>query len=220
MAEARTSRAGGAWELIARTCAGERVKVLDDGCESAATVCAYGVAYLHRCLPCRNVFFDSWSDLLRIVVVGTLAYAGLIVMLRVSGKRSLSQLNAFDFVVTVALGSVLATVLLSRDIVLAEGLLAFALLLGLQYVITWSSVRSSTVRRLVKADPTLLVHRGRFLDQAMQATRVTEDEVLSAARKAGIASLQDLGAVVLETDGTLSVLSEHPPPEHSTLPPP
>ena len=72
------------------------------------------------------MFFDTWSGLLRIIVVGTLAYAALVVLLRVWGKRTLSRMNAFDFVVTVALGSTLATVLLSRNVALLEGVLTFA----------------------------------------------------------------------------------------------
>ena len=78
------------------------------------------------------MFFDDWFGLLRVMVVGVAAYAALVALLRASGKRTLAKLNAFDFVVTVALGSTLATVLLSKDVALAEGLRAFALLTGLQ----------------------------------------------------------------------------------------
>ncbi len=87
------------------------------------------------------MFFGSWYSLLRILVVGVLAYVALIVLLRVTGKRTLSKMNAFDLVVTVALGSTLATVLLSKDVALADGVVAFALLIGLQFIITWLSVR-------------------------------------------------------------------------------
>ena len=78
------------------------------------------------------MFFDTWSGLGRVLVVGTLAYAAVVVLLRVSGKRTLTKLNAFDLVVTVALGSTLATVLLSKNVALAEGVLAVALLISLQ----------------------------------------------------------------------------------------
>ena len=103
------------------------------------------------------MFFDDWSGLGRVVIVGALAYLGLVAMLRVSGNRTLAQMSAFDFVVTVALGSTLATVLLSRDVSLAEGLTAFALLIGLQYAITWLSVRFPVVEMSVKSEPRLLV---------------------------------------------------------------
>jgi uncharacterized membrane protein YcaP (DUF421 family) len=124
------------------------------------------------------MFFDNWYGLLRPVVVGVAAYAGLIVLLRVTGKRTLSKLNAFDLVVTVALGSTLATALLTNDVALAEGLTGLAVLVLLQLAVTWLSARSALVRRLVRSGPTMLYFRGEFLDRAMRAERVTESEVL------------------------------------------
>ena len=153
------------------------------------------------------MFFDNWLGLLRVLVVGTLAYLALVVLLRVSGKRTLSKMNAFDFVVTVALGSTLATVLLSETVALVEGVTAFVLLIGLQFAITRLSVRSATVRQLSKSEPTLLFHDGRFLEGAMRRERVVRGEVLAAIREQGKGSLDEVAAVVLETDGTFSVVS-------------
>ena len=158
------------------------------------------------------MFFDSWFGLLRVALVGTLAYAALMALLRASGKRTLSKLNAFDLVVTVALGSTLATVLLSKDVALAEGLLAFALLAGLQWAVARLSLRSPRFSRLVKAEPRLLLHRGRFLDGALRDERVTRDEVLAALRSAGVADAAGVAAVVLETDGSLNVVRDAPAP--------
>ncbi|MEW6613031.1 MAG: YetF domain-containing protein [Pseudomonadota bacterium] len=153
-----------------------------------------------------EVFFSGWSALGRVLVVGVSAYVALVVLLRLSGKRTLSKMNAFDLVVTVALGSTLATVLLSKDIALAEGVLAFAVLIFLQLAVTWLSVRSSHVLHFVKAEPALLLHRGRFLRQAMRRERVTEPEIRAAVRAQGIARLEMVEAVVLETDGSFTVV--------------
>lgn len=154
------------------------------------------------------MFFNSWQDIIRTVIVGIFAYIALVLMLRISGKRTLSKMNAFDLVVTVALGSTLATILLSKDVALAEGVAAFATLIGLQYVIAWLSVRSHTIRDWVKSEPTLLLHRGKFLTQMMKVNRVTEDEVRAAVRAQGITAMENVGAVVLETDGSFTVLPE------------
>ena len=154
------------------------------------------------------MFFDSWYGLLRVLVVGILAYTALVLLLRVSGKRTLAKLNAFDLIVTVALGSTLATVLLSKSVALVEGLAAFVLLAGLQYLVAWLSVRSSRFSDLVKSEPTLLLHRGRFLDGALRAQRVTRAEILAALRSSGAAEPGRVAAVVLETDGSLSVIPD------------
>ncbi len=163
------------------------------------------------------MFFDNWFGLLRVLVITPLAYLALITLLRVSGKRTLSKMNAFDFIITVALGSTFATVILSGDVALLEGVTAFFMLIGSQFVITWLSVRSQTVKRLVKSEPSLLFHQGDFLHRAMRRERVTQEEVLAAVREKGQASLGEVGAVVLETDGTFSILSSTSAEARSTL---
>lgn len=154
------------------------------------------------------MFFSDWADLGRVVAVGTLAYAVLIVFLRLSGKRTLTKLNAFDLVVTVALGSTLSSVLLDKSITLAEGAMAFGLLILLQYILTWSSVRWRPFEKAVKSEPTLVFHRGEFLFEAMRRQRITQSEVLSAVRSSGRDNVRGIRAVVLENDGSLSVIAE------------
>ena len=158
------------------------------------------------------VLFDDWTGLARVVIVGVAAYVALIVMLRVSGSRALAKLNAFDLVVTIALGSTLSAVLLSSSVALAEGLTAMAMLLTMQWVVARLSVASARVRRLVRAEPTLVYHHG-FLEGAMRAQRVTAEELRQAARGEGHASVEQVSAIVLESDGSLSVLAEAPPQE-------
>lgn len=152
------------------------------------------------------MFFGGWAELGRTCVVGAGGYVALLVLLRISGKRTLSKMNAFDLIVTVALGSTLGSLLLSKDVSLAQGILAFAVLIGLQFAATWTSVRSATVGELIKARPMLLLYRGELARDAMARERVTEKEVRAAVREHGIDALEDVGAVVLETDGALSVL--------------
>lgn len=152
------------------------------------------------------MLFESWESLLRVLMVGGSAYVALVVMLRLSGKRTLSKMNAFDLVVTVALGSTLATVLLDRSVPLADGVLALGLLVFLQYAITWTSVRSDRFQDLVKAAPTTLVRDGDFLEDNMRAQRVTREEIEAALRQHGVAAVDRARSVTLETDGSLSVV--------------
>lgn len=154
------------------------------------------------------MWFDSWDGIVRVVVVGVAAYAALVVLLRNSGKRSLAKLNAFDLVVTVALGSSLATVLLSKDVAALEGLAAFLVLVGCQYALTWLSVRSPWVRSLLKSEPRVLLWRGEPLPEVLRAERVSLEELESAVRSHGMSGLSEAGAVVLETDGSLNVVRQ------------
>lgn len=152
------------------------------------------------------MLFDSWTPILRTLIVGVLAYLALLLLVRVSGKRTLSKMNAFDLIVTVALGSALANILLAQDVALAQGVAALAVLIALQFLATWLSVRWPAVRRIVKAEPTLLFYRGEFMPGMMTRQRVLEAEVWAAIRESGLGSIDEVHAVVLETDGTFSVI--------------
>ena len=152
------------------------------------------------------MFFAGLEGIWRTLVVGLCAYVALVGVLRITGKRTLSKMNAFDLVVTVALGSTLATVLLSKDVALAEGLTAFVLLAGAQFAVTWTSLRSARFRRWVKSEPRALLRDGRLLRDALRAERVTPDEVEAAIRGAGHADGSRIALVMLETDGSMSVV--------------
>lgn len=156
------------------------------------------------------MFAITLDSFIRIITVGFLAYVGLIIFLRISGKRTLTKLNAFDLVVTVALGSTLATVLLNSSISLLEGMTAFALLIFLQYLFTLLSVHSKWFNNIIKSEPTLLFLDGEFLRNAMKKERIKEIEILQAIRNTGFGSTEKVKAVVLETDGSLSVISSEP----------
>lgn len=151
------------------------------------------------------MWFDSWDSIFRILVHGILGYVTLVLFLRVSGSRTLSKMNAFDFVVTIALGSTFATLVLDTSIPFANGVLALALLIGLQWVVSSVYVRSERFESLVKTTPQLIYWRGDFEHRAMRRERVSESEILAAMR-ANDASAPERIAVVLETDGTLTVM--------------
>jgi uncharacterized membrane protein YcaP (DUF421 family) len=160
--------------------------------------------------------FDSWASLGRTALNGVVAYFALIAFLRISGKRTLAKLNAFDLVVTVALGSTLGAVLTSERLPLANGIVALALLIALQYGVAWTTMRNAWARRVIKSEPVLLLYRGRLIPEALERARIARDEVLAAVRGAGQLRLAEVGAVVLEADGSLSVLPEARAPLDAT----
>lgn len=165
------------------------------------------------------IFFDSWNSLFRTIVIGVLGYTGIVLLLRISGKRTLSKMNMFDFIVTIALGSTLATMLLSQSTTLAQGLAAVATLIGLQFAVTWLSVRFGAFSDLVKAEPQLLFSNGAYLTAAMRRTRVNKAELHAAIRSAAVGSADDVAAMVLETDGTISVIPKARLGDGNALPP-
>lgn len=153
------------------------------------------------------MLFQSWTNVLQVLLSAVLVYPALIVMLRISGKRTLGKMNAFDLVVTVAVGSTLATVLLPSDVTVAGGVVALGILVGLQAAATWLCTRSRRVARLLKSAPTLLLRDGELLNESLRSQRVTEGEIRQAVRSQGLGDLSAVAAVVLEADGTFSVIA-------------
>lgn len=154
------------------------------------------------------MFFDSWKSLLTILISAVFSYVAIVLLLRISGKRTLSKWNAFDFIVTIALGSTLASVILSKDVKLADGVLAMFLLILFQFVITYLSMRFERLDKIIKANPKFLYLDGDFLKENMKQERVPKPEILAAIRASGVSALEDVKAVVLETDGSFSVVEK------------
>lgn len=152
-------------------------------------------------------FFDGWTPIVRTIVVGVSMYVALVVFLRVSGSRSLSKMNAFDFVVTVAIGAAFGSTLTSRGVAFAEALTAFAVLLAMQFVVGWIQTQWPWFKHVVTNPPVLLYFRGTYLDGPMRRQRVVEEDLRTAAREQGVGSMDAVEAIVLESSGEISVVT-------------
>ena len=152
--------------------------------------------------------FNSWSSLSHTLMAGSLGYVIIVFLLRISGKRTLAKWNSFDFVVTIAFGSILAAMLLSKDTSLIQATLGFGILVLCQFIISWIAARSPLVQHLIKAKPALLLYQGQVRHTVLKKERVSEGEVLAAIRSQGIGDMTQVGAVVLETNGSFSVIKK------------
>lgn len=157
----------------------------------------------------EKLFFDSADTLWRVAISAPVLYITVIAYIRLSGKRSTSQMNNFDWIVTVAIGSLVGSGIILKDVALAEVTLAIGLLLAMQYGVTKVVVHSDRAANLVKANPRLLVYEGKLLEKALLEERISEKEVLAAVRENGLHSIKEVRAMVLETDASLSILSRN-----------
>ncbi|OYX65479.1 MAG: hypothetical protein B7Y88_08770 [Sphingomonadales bacterium 32-64-17] len=165
------------------------------------------------------MWFDSWIDIAQIALTSLCIYVLIIGVLLLAGKRSLAKLNVFDLVVTVALGSILASTMILKDISLSEGFVAIGVLVLLQFVVAWLSLRVEWFKRLIRSDARLIFRDGKFLEGAMRDERVTHSEVLAAIRKKGHGKTEEIAAVVLETDGDFSVIAHGRAVDYSAVAP-
>lgn len=146
----------------------------------------------------------SWSELGVVALSMVAAYAAVIIATRIGGLRSFSKMSSFDFAMTVAVGSLMATVAVT-DTSLPAGLMALAVLYAVQIGIATARRRTS-FEKAVDNVPVLLMVNGRFLEKSMQQARVTESDVRAKLREANALSYDQVRAVVLETTGDISVL--------------
>lgn len=164
------------------------------------------------------MFTLNWGDLGRIIVIGILAYIALIVMLRIAGKRTLTQLNAFDLVITVSIGSVFGTVLLDNAISIFDGMAAFFVLIALQWIFSKTTTETNKISHVIKGEASILYFRGQYFQDVMEAERIEKEEIIQAVRMQGKESLDEVEAVILESNGQFSVLSKSSEDGSSTIP--
>lgn len=152
------------------------------------------------------LFFDSSQTLLRIVISSIVVYVSIVLFHKVSGKRSTSQLNNFDWVVTVMIGSIGASTIVLKNVPLIEGMASIATLLTLQYLVTKYSALSSEFASVIISEPRVVFYQGQFLPDAMRKERLTRQEIECAMRSEGIHDFEEVAAVVFESDAKLTVV--------------
>lgn len=151
-------------------------------------------------------WIKSWNDVADTMLSAVLFYALIVVAVRLFGKRSTAQLNNFDWIINVTVGSLAASGILLDSVPASRATAAILVLMVLQFVMTWLVLRFPAASKIVKASPTLLMHKGEFIEDAMKHTRITHEEICSALRAHGIADLDGASWVILETDGRLTVI--------------
>lgn len=164
----------------------------------------------------QELFFKGWESLLHIVICSVVSYLALFAFIRISGKRTMSKLTAFDFVVSVTLGSTLSWMILAQ-VSVAEGIVAVMVIVGLQYLLAKLARESPVLETVINSQPTLLFYNGWFLDETLKKECVTEEEIYAAVRKFRIESMDDVRAVVMELNGELTVVQRGKIRDHTSL---
>jgi uncharacterized membrane protein YcaP (DUF421 family) len=161
------------------------------------------------------ILFDNIDKLGRIVLTTITLYVLIVLITKASGKRSTSQLNNFDWIVTVMIGSLGASTILLKDIPIVEGFSSILVLYLLQFLVTKYASISPQFSSVILSDPRIVFYQGQFLPDAMRAERLTRQEMESAMRAEGINSFDDVEAIVFESDAKLSVIPKPSPTDTS-----
>lgn len=153
------------------------------------------------------MFFQGWNTVYKTIILSILTYIAIITILRLSGKRTLSSFNAFDFLITVTIGSISSSTILSNNTKFIDGISAIITLVILQYIVAKISVYSKTFSKVIKADPTLLYYDGQYIDENLKKMRVSKDDILQEVRINSGVTLSEVHSVILEANGKLAVVT-------------
>ncbi len=154
------------------------------------------------------LFFDSVDKLGRIILTAVMVYILIVLTTKVSGKRSTSQLNNFDWIVTVMIGSLGASTILLENIPFIEGGASILVLYALQFAVTKYASISPQFSNVILSEPRIVFYQGQYLPEAMRDERLTRQELECAMRSEGIHSLDDIEAIVFESDAKLTIITK------------
>jgi uncharacterized membrane protein YcaP (DUF421 family) len=163
----------------------------------------------------EGLIFSNTESILRVVFSAPLLYLFLIFITNLMGKRTTGQMNNFDWALTVGMGALLATPLTTKEISVLDGITGIVMYMLLQYIATKLAVHYEFARKAIKLTPSLLLYQGEFMETIMKKERVMAEEVYAAIRAEGYDSKACIHAVVLETDGRLSVITKNEEGEES-----
>lgn len=156
----------------------------------------------------EKLFDITWDSAALIAFSALGIYISVIVMTRICGKRSFSKMSSFDFAMTVAVGSIIATTVLSQSVSMLQGITGLIVVYLLQIGAALAR-RNQNVRQIMDNSPLLLMDGGTVLEDNLRKARVTRGDLRSKLREANVTRLSQVRAVVFETTGDISVLHEN-----------
>src|SRR5438067_219038 len=137
-------------------------------------------------------------------------YAALLVLLHLSGKRQLAQLNSFDLVVLLLLSNVVQNAIIGNDNSLLGGLLGAVILLAVNYLLVHAAFMSPRFGKTIQGGPTVVFEHGHIDHRAMRRLAITREELVAALRRQGL-ELADVERVTLEPEGTFDATPKPKP---------
>ncbi|WOI58266.1 DUF421 domain-containing protein [Palleronia sp. LCG004] len=161
--------------------------------------------------PSIHLWFNDWNRIGSVVVGALVFFAFVVLLTRLLGKRTTAQMNNFDWIIAVAMGSLLSSGILLKDVSIADALVAMAVLGMCQWLTTWLVIRVPKLAWVVKPVPRLLVHDGELVEDALRVERISKDELFARLRAHGYTHLAEVQWVILETDGTMTVIPDMDP---------
>lgn len=155
-----------------------------------------------------NLFIHSWQAVIRVAITAIVFYILLVFILKFLGSRSVGNFSVYDFVATLTIGSTISSTLILSEATLLNGLLAVLIFLGLQYLISKITRKWPSVNKALNPTPKVVFFKGDFIEKNLNKARVNKNEVYSSIRMQARTTSDQVYAVIMETNGSLSVITQ------------
>jgi uncharacterized membrane protein YcaP (DUF421 family) len=154
----------------------------------------------------ENWLTAPWDLIGETALTVLIIYSIVVLFVRIAGLRTFAKMSSFDFASTVAMGSIIATIVMNNDTSLLKGAVALGAIMAYQQLFAGLKLRSTTFANLTENNPTLLMDGREFMEHNMDRTGVSRSNIIAKLREANVTHVSQIKAVVLETTGDISVL--------------
>lgn len=138
----------------------------------------------------------------------TVIYLIILVGLRLLGKRELSQLTPQELVTLMLIPEIVSQSMVGEDFSVTNGIIGITTILSLVFLTSLFKQKSRKMEQLIEGKPSLLVERGRLLEDNLNKERISPDEVFGEMHKSGLERLDQVKWAILETDGKIAIVPE------------
>jgi uncharacterized membrane protein YcaP (DUF421 family) len=150
-----------------------------------------------------SIAIPVWELILR----GTVVYAFLLVLLRITGKRQIGQLSPFDLVLLLVLSNAVQNSMNGGDNSLVGGLISATTLVALNYGMSYATFKNKKLEALIEGRPQVIIHNGRVFEEVMRSAKLTHHELSAALRRSGCTCAEEVQIAVLENNGSISIVT-------------
>lgn len=153
-----------------------------------------------------NWLVEPFPVLVKVFFSVLLIFSIMIVIVRISGLRTFAKMSSFDFASTIAVGSILASVVMGTDQSIVKGSLALAAIIGFQTLFSLLKRRSDRLKRIISNSPMLIMDGDRILYDNLAKTNVSEEDLIAKLREANVRNFGEVLVAILESTGDVSVI--------------
>lgn len=153
-----------------------------------------------------NWLVEPFPVLVKVIFSVLLIFSVMIIIVRISGLRTFAKMSSFDFASTIAVGSILASVVMGTDQSILKGSLALATIIGFQTIFSLIKRRSGKLKKIISNSPMLIMDGDRILYDNLAKTNVSEEDLIAKLREANVRNYGEVLVAVLESTGDVSVI--------------